>query len=103
MKYDPYGMLVSSRDTVGHTTNNVYNADHTLKSMTDAKGQTTSYTYDGKGNRTSQTLPRTITSINTTSQTVYDPQFSLPTQTIDELGNKRNFSYDANFWPKIAT
>jgi len=28
---------------------------------------------------------------------------SVPTQTIDELGNVRNFSYDAVFWPKVAT
>ena len=48
------------------------------------------------------TYPTTATSVSTTSRTVYN-QYSEPTQTTDELGNVRNFSYDANFWPKNAT
>src|SRR5206468_10178986 len=47
--YDSFGMLVSSADPLNHTTNYVYNPDHTLKSVTDAMGRTTSYTYDANG------------------------------------------------------
>jgi YD repeat-containing protein len=100
--YDAYGKLLTSTDPLNHTTTNVYDANHNLTSVTDPLNHTTTYAYDGSGNRTSVTYPHTATSTNTTSQTVYN-QFGEPTQTTDELGKIRTFTYDANFWPKSAS
>ena len=38
LTYDGYGSLLSSTDPLVHTTTNVYNSDHTVKSVTDPLG-----------------------------------------------------------------
>ncbi len=65
--------------------------------MTDPLGHKTSYEYDTNGNRTSVTNPSLPA-----SRTEYNA-YSEPTKTTDELGNIRNFTYDSNFWPKLAS
>ena len=69
---------------------------HNLVAVTDPLGHTTTYGYDNNGNRTSVKLPGLAA-----STTQYN-DYSEPTQTTDELGNTRTFTYDANFWPKLA-
>jgi RHS repeat-associated protein len=106
MVYDSYGMLLSSTDPLKHTTTNVYDSNHNLISVTvprdDSTAYTTTYTYDANGNKTSTTYPSTGAGHNTTSYTYYN-QYSEPTSTIDELGNVRNFNYDANYNPQSVT
>lgn len=99
MVYDSYGMLLNSTDPLGNKTTNVYDTNHNLISTTDPMQQVTTYTYDQNGNRTSVTYPKTATSTNMTSTTQYN-QYSEPTSTTDELGNVRNFAYDANYNPQ---
>ncbi len=102
MVYDSYGDLLSSTDPLGLITTNTYDANHDLLSVTDPLGHTTSYTYDSNGNQISMSYPKTPTSDNTTSYTVYNA-YSEPAQTTDQLGNVTNFSYDSNFWPQLAS
>jgi RHS repeat-associated protein len=84
-------------DPLGHTTANTYNTSHNLLTVTDPLKHTITYTYDSNGNRTSVKRPGLAA-----SQTVYNAHGER-TQTIDELGNVRNFSYDSNFWPKLIS
>jgi RHS repeat-associated protein len=100
--FDSFGSLLSSTDPLGHTTTNAYDANHNLISATDALGRTITYTYDSRGNRTSVTLPRAASSVNTTVTTTYN-QFSQPATLTDQLGNVRTVSYDANFLPQKIT
>jgi RHS repeat-associated protein len=102
MVYDAYGKLISSTDALNHTTRNKYDTNHNLISVTDPLGRTTTYGYDASGRRTSVTYPSTPTSTNTTSTTQYNA-YGEPTQTVDENSNARSFTYDANFWPKLAS
>ena len=95
--YDAYGMLLTSTDALLQTTTNEYNPDHTLKSVTDPLGHKTSYEYDTNGNRTKVTNPGLPP-----SQTLYNA-YSEPVTTTDEKGNIRTFTYDAHFWPQLAT
>jgi YD repeat-containing protein len=81
---------------------NKYDGNHNLVAVTDPLGHTTTYAYDANGNRTSVTYPRTASSLNTTSKTEYNA-YGEPTKTIDENGKVRTFTYDANFWPKLAS
>jgi YD repeat-containing protein len=95
--YDAYGMLLTTTDALLQTTTNEYNPDHTLKSVTDPLGHKTSYEYDTNGNRTKVTNPGLPP-----SQTLYNA-YSEPVTTTDEKGNIRTFTYDAHFWPQLAT
>jgi RHS repeat-associated protein len=102
MTYDSYGMLLSTKDPLGHITSNVYDANHNLTSVTDPLGHTNSYTYDSNGNKTSSTYPNVTQGVNMTSYTAYN-QYSEPTSTTDELGNVRTFNYDASYNPQSVT
>jgi RHS repeat-associated protein len=101
VQYDSYGMALSTTDPLGHITTNTYDANHNLASTTDPLGHTWSYTYDSNNNQLSATYPKTATSNNTTSYTVYN-QYGEPTGTLDELQNQVAYSYDANFWPQFV-
>jgi RHS repeat-associated protein len=100
--YDGYGKLLRSTDPLSQTTYNKYDANHNLTAVIDPLTHTTTYAYDSNGNRTSVTYPAPAGSVNTTSHTAYNA-YSEPATTTDELGNVRTFSYDANFWPSLAT
>lgn len=63
--------------------------------------QTTTYTYDGYGNKTSAT----VTGANVparTSSTGYSSDGLFPTHTINALGHREDYSYDANCGKKSS-
>ncbi len=99
---DEFGHPVSITDPLDHTITMTYNAKRLLESITDALGHITSYTYDTQGNLATTTYPRTPTSINTTSTTIYN-EFSLPIRFIDQLQNEKLFHYDENYIPESIT
>src|SRR5262249_23319402 len=46
MRYDSYGMLLTSTDPLGNTTTNTYDTNHNLTSAADPLGHAMSYAYD---------------------------------------------------------
>lgn len=102
MVYDPAGYLLSETDANGFVTAFTYDANHNLltetRQMTAGDGQddeTTTYTYDSNGNRTSTTNDLG----QVTSETTYN-EYGSPTTLNDLLGNTHTVTYDpSSFMP----
>ncbi len=89
-KYDAQGNLLSSTDALGHTVKFTYTAtDDRLASVTDAKGNTTRYGYDGKGDLTS-----TSYADGTIESVAYDPVGDV-LSTTNRRGQAIHFTNDA--------
>jgi RHS repeat-associated protein len=88
--YDSTGNLKASTDALGHSANYTYSTiDDRLASVTDAKGNTTRYGYDGTGNLTSTTYAD-----GTIESVAYDPVGDVLSIT-NRRGQATHFTYDA--------
>jgi RHS repeat-associated protein len=95
--YDALKRLITATQDLGGTdtttqdalTQNGYDAQDNLTSVTDPNGNTTSYVYDDLGNLLSQTSPDTGTRTYT-----YDGAGNIKTY-LDANGNSFTYSYDA--------
>jgi RHS repeat-associated protein len=109
--YDEHGNLVSQTDPLGHQVSFAYEENfHHLQSVSDQRGNITSYSYDSKGNLTSLTYADSsseqfaydsggnlIKSVNRRGQAVeytYDNRDRVTSKTYTD-GSKVNFTYDA--------
>lgn len=97
-KYNYKGQMIEAKDALGNTTTYTYGATgcpscgggvDKLTSLTDAKGQATSYQYDLLGRMTKDTDP-----LNKTINFAYDAAGNPQTKT-DADGSTISYSYDA--------
>ena len=88
--YDKSGFLISSIDAAGKQTTYIRNNDGTVKSITNALAEKTSFEYDIFGNQAKTTKPSGAISTHT-----YDDLNRL-TSVVDATGNTTTFEYDAN-------
>jgi RHS repeat-associated protein len=87
--YDPYGRLIQTTDSLGHTTKSTYDANGNVLTSTDGNNNTTTYAYDADNRQTSVTNPDT-----TVSRTDYNPNGTIA-DTIDAGNNKTTYTYDS--------
>jgi RHS repeat-associated protein len=120
--YDTAGNPLTTTTMVGgvaHTTTNTFDAFGRLLTTTDAENHQTSFSYDGRGNRLTETTTRTLSGggaetlvrtfeydrngrptkaidpDNSYTRTVYD-EFGRRKESYDKLNHKTAFEYDAN-------
>ena len=91
------GLLKSVTDPRGNTTTFTYNARGLLTARTDADGKTTSYTYNASGD-----LIQTTDAGGKTVTTVYDCNHQK-TSVTDEGGNRTEYSYNGNMKNTVVT
>ncbi len=84
------GLLKSETDARGNTTTYTYNGFGKMASKTDAQGMTTLYEYDNLGNPTKVTDP-----LGNTVALVYDGNYRKLSAT-DACGNTTEYTYTAN-------
>ena len=85
-------VLAARIDPLGDKTTYTYDGDLNLTSVTDANGNTTRYTYDIAGNKTSQTDPAPLSYAKTWT---YDALNDL-TKFVDGRGHATTYGYDAS-------
>jgi RHS repeat-associated protein len=105
-EYDDRGNIVTQVDALGGVTLRTYDANNDTLTQTDPLGHTTAFTYDDNANQLTQTDPlgnvtrhtyQTIT-LGVTGLTRLAggaPTMTVPTSTIDPLGNTSASTYDA--------
>ena len=91
------GLLKSVTDPRGNTTTFTYNARGLLTARTDADGKTTSYTYNASGD-----LIQTTDAGGKTVTTVYDCNHQK-TSVTDANGNTTEYSYNGNMKNTVVT
>jgi RHS repeat-associated protein len=88
--YDTQGNVDSTNNPLGQTVRYTYSSvDNRLASFTDAKGNTTTYSYDGRGNLTSTTYAN-----GTVASMAYDPIGNVLNAT-DPNGQATHYTYNA--------
>jgi RHS repeat-associated protein len=85
-------VLVRRTNPLNQTISVAYDADLNQTSVTDFRGNTTTMTYDSRGNLLTRTAPAPLSYVETFS---YDAQNNLLTAQ-DGRGNTTTFEYDAN-------
>jgi len=86
--YDDDGALLSTTDSLGHTTSTVYDADHLVASSADADHNVTQYSHDADGQLTLVTRAD-----GSTQATSYDADGNVLTRT-DGQHNVTTYGYD---------
>jgi RHS repeat-associated protein len=88
--YDAQGNVLSTTNPLGQTVRFAYSSvDNRPASYTDANGNTTAYSYDGRGNLTSTTYAN-----GTVASIAYDPIGNVLSAT-DANGQATHYTYDA--------
>jgi len=96
LTYDSQGNLTGKTDDAGNTRSASYSSTGLVVEEVDALGYRTTYTYDVNGNRTSETVFRTIGGVLTPLVTTreYD-EINNITRIVDPDGNETRFEYNA--------
>ncbi len=87
------GDIVSSSDAVGALPRQLYDSQNLVSQVTNARGQSTQYTYDSQGNLTQINDSLSVTKNG--RQMTYEATFNQLTQVIDELGRQTLYQIDA--------
>ena len=85
------GVLVERIDQLNHTTFRSYDSNLNVASTTDARGKTTSYTYDSAGNMLTKTAPAPLSYVQTWT---YNGRNDV-TSYVDGRGKTKTFGYDS--------
>jgi RHS repeat-associated protein len=96
--YSPNSQILKTIDADNHTNSTAYDSANRRSLVTDAKGNTTAYTYDANNNVLS-TAEVDLSDLSTPSETFntayqYDAQDRL-VLTVDNIGNTTSFAYDS--------
>lgn len=92
MTYGPGGsrLTLQAPATLGYVESAAVNASYQPTALADGRGNTTTVTYDARGNKASETLPG-----NRTTTYGLDPITGLTTDVTDSRGKTTRFTYDA--------